>query len=122
MRLVRAFLIGAAGAMALGGAALADMSGLVGNTIEITTPNGVIKVQLHADMTYQTTLPNGSTIKGTWADQGGQLCYTQTDPPPQAGAPSPFCAPGMDGKKVGDSWTMSGPNGASMTQQVVAGQ
>ena len=121
MTLVHAFLIGAAGALAFAGSALADMSGMVGNTIQITTPNGVVKIMLHSDGTYQTSLPDGSGSKGTWSEQDGALCYTQTDPAPPADRPNPFCAPGMSGKKVGDSWTQQGPGG-SVTGSVVSGQ
>ncbi len=89
----------------------------------LTTPdNSTIKVQLHADGTYQTAMSSGPVVKGTWKADGGQLCYSQTDPPAAAGRPNPFCVQGMDGKKVGDSWTQPGPGGASMKGAVVAGQ
>lgn len=121
MRPVRVLLLAAAAASALAGAAYADVSGLVGNTVLLTTPNGgQIKVQLHSDGTYVTTTPQGS-VKGAWKFDAGQLCYTQTDPAPPAGRPNPFCAPGMDGKKVGDTWSQQGPGG-EMKGSVVAGQ
>ncbi len=108
---------------ALGGAAWADMSGLVGNTVVANTPNGAIKIQLHADGSYQTVLPNGSGASGTWSeDANGGLCYKQTNPAPPADRPNPFCAPGMSGKKVGDSWSQQGPGGNAMTVSVTAGQ
>jgi hypothetical protein len=98
------------------------MSGMVGNTIVLSGDNDQqIKVQLHADGTYQTTL-GGQAMKGTWKDKDGQLCYTQTDPAPQEGQPAEFCAQGMNGRKVGDAWTQPGPGGATMKGQVVAGQ
>ena len=119
----QALLIGAAAALALAGSAWADMSGLVGNSIAINTPNGVIKVQLHADGTYQTVGANGPVGSGTWSeDANGGLCYSQTTPAPPAGRPNPFCAPGMSGKKVGDSWTQAGQGGATTSLSVVAGQ
>jgi hypothetical protein len=121
MRPVRILLLAAAAASTLAGAAYADVSGLVGNTVLLTTGNGgQIKVQLHSDGTYQTTTPQG-TVKGTWKFDNGQLCYTQTDPAPAAGRPNPFCAQGMDGKKVGDTWSQQGPGG-DMKGSVVAGQ
>ncbi len=94
---------------------------VVSNTVLLTTSNGgQIKVQLHSDGTYQTTTPQGA-VKGTWKFDNGQLCYNQTDPAPAAGRPGQFCAPGMDGKKVGDTWTQQGPGG-EMKGSVVAGQ
>ena len=122
MNIARMFVIGSAAALVYAGAAHADMSGLVGNTIQLSGGNGFsVKVQLHADGTYQTTTAQG-VVKGTWKDDGGKLCYTQTDPAPPAGRPNPFCAEGMDGKKVGDTWTIPGQNGASMKGSVAAGQ
>ena len=115
-------LLAGAAALALAGAAQADMSGMVGNTIVLAGDNNLqIKVQLHADGTYQTSL-GGATMKGTWKDKDGQLCYTQLDPAPQQGQPAEFCAQGMSGRKVGDTWTQPGPGGASMKGSVVAGQ
>lgn len=122
LKTVRVGVLAGAVALVLAGGAHADMSGMVGNTIQLTGGNGqVIKVQLHADGTYQTVVGGGPTIKGTWKDKDGQLCYTQTDPAPQAGAPAEFCAPGMNGRKVGDTWTQQGPGG-QMNGTVVAGQ
>jgi hypothetical protein len=119
---LRAFLIGSAAALALAGAANADMSGLVGNTVTLSGANNFsVKVQLHPDGTYQTTTAQG-VVKGTWKADGAQLCYTQTDPAPPAGRPNPFCVQGMDGKKVGDTWTQPGPNNTTMNGTVTAGQ
>jgi hypothetical protein len=122
MKRLTTLLAAAGAALGLCGAAHADMSGMVGNTVVLAGGDNTIKVQLHADGTYQTSLSNGTTVKGTWADNGGQLCYTQTDPAPPAGRPNPFCVPGMDGKKVGDTWSQPGPGGATMNGSVVAGQ
>jgi hypothetical protein len=122
MKPVRVLSLAAVAALALAGAAHADMSGMVGNTIVLTGANNTtIKVQLHADGTYQTAIGGGPTIKGTWKDNNGQLCYHQTDPAPAAGQPGDFCAPGMNGRKVGDTWTQQGPGG-QMNGSVVAGQ
>ena len=121
MNSLRMMVIASAAALLCAGVAQADMSGLVGNTVVLTTPGGAIKVQLHADGTYQTTTPGG-VDKGTWKADGGQLCYTQTDPKPPAERPNPFCVQGMDGKKVGDTWTQPGQGGASMSGTVQAGQ
>ncbi len=123
MKLNRTILIAGFGALALAGAAHADMSGMVGNTMVVTLPdNNTVKVQLHADGTYQTARSNGPTVKGTWAAKGDQLCYTQTDPAPPADRPQPFCIAGMDGHKVGDNWSSPGQGGATMKMGIVAGQ
>ena len=122
MKIARLLVIGSAAALFGAGAAWADMSGMVGNTVQLSGANGFsVKVQLHADGTYQTTTAQG-VVKGTWKADGAQLCYTQTDPAPEAGRPNPFCVQGMDGKKVGDTWTQPGPGGAAMNGSVVAGQ
>jgi hypothetical protein len=122
MNIARLLVIGSAAALAFAGAASADMSGMVGNTIVLSGANNFsVKVQLHADGTYQTVTAQG-TVKGTWKEDNGQLCYTQTDPAPPAGRPATYCAQGMSGKKVGDTWTQPGPGGASMNGTVVAGQ
>ena len=123
MKIGRVVLIALAGALTFASGAHADMAGLVGNTVVLTTPdNNTIKVQLHADGTYQTVMSNGPGAKGTWKGDNGQLCYTQTDPAPAPGRPNPFCAQGMDGKKVGDTWTQPGMGGGTMNGAVVAGQ
>ncbi len=123
MKLGYASLLAAFGALALAGAAHADMSGMVGNTMIVTTPDGgTIRVQMHADGSYQAAVANGPTNKGTWAAQGAQLCYTQVDPAPTADQPQPICVPGMDGHKAGDSWSTAGPNGADLKMTIEAGQ
>jgi len=123
LKSVRFGLPAAVAALALAGVAHADMSGMVGNTIVLTGANNMmIKVQLRADGTYQTAVGGGPTVKGTWKDKDGQLCYTQTMPAPAAGQPAEFCAQGMNGRKVGDTWTQPGPGGATMNGSVVAGQ
>jgi hypothetical protein len=121
MSILRASLLAAAAAAASFGVAHADMSGLVGNTVNVGAAPNAVKVQLRADGAYQVTTPQGA-VKGTWKADGAKLCYTQTDPAPQAGAPNPFCVDGMDGKKVGDTWTQPGQGGATMNFSVTAGQ
>jgi hypothetical protein len=107
--------------------ALADMSGLVGNTlVEYDRQNHeiVIKVQLHADGSYQSWVGDGLTTvttTGTWKEQDGKLCYTQTSKPIR-GRPTYFCAKGMNGKKVGDTWLRRDDDyGRMYTGTVVAG-
>ena len=104
----------------------ADVSGLIGNTVveyDRQNPEFVVKVQLYADGTYQTRVSGGfKTIMttGTWKEQDGKLCYTQTSKP-IPGNPTHSCAHDMDGKKVGDTWVEQWPNGRMFKAQVVAG-
>jgi hypothetical protein len=83
--------------------ALADTwSGAYGGTIESTYTDGrVVKVYVNADHSYSIALPNGSMIKGTWAD-GTESCFTPTDPPPAPGT-KPICFP-LKEYKLGDTF------------------
>jgi hypothetical protein len=105
----RISLLSSVAAFGVMSVALADMSGLVGNTLveyDRQNPNLVIKVQLHADGSYQSWVTDGLatvTTNGTWKEQDGKLCYSQTSKP-IPGRPTYFCAKAMDGKKVGDTW------------------
>jgi hypothetical protein len=105
----RSALLSGAAALGVASVAMADMSGLVGNTLveyDRQNPELVIKVQLHADGSYQSWVSAGFKalmMTGTWKEQDGKLCYTQTSNP-IPGRPTYFCAKGMDGKKVGDTW------------------
>jgi hypothetical protein len=106
---LRLSVLGGAAALGVVSVAVADMSGLVGNTLveyDRQNPEIVIKVQLYADGSYQSWVSAGFkpiTTQGTWKEQDGKLCYTQTSKP-IPGRPTYFCAKGMDGKKVGDTW------------------
>ncbi|HWA90121.1 MAG TPA: hypothetical protein VG889_08820 [Rhizomicrobium sp.] len=79
-------------------------TGAYGNTIESTYGDGrVVKVYVEADHSYSILLPNGATLKGTWADAGGQSCFTVTDPPQKPGA-TPTCFPVKE-YKIGDTFS-----------------
>lgn len=84
--------------------ALADTwTGAYGGTIESTYADGrVAKVYVDPDHTYSIALPDHQTLKGTWADAGGQSCFTMTDPPP-APESRPSCFP-IKAYKVGDTF------------------
>jgi hypothetical protein len=112
----------AAGALALAGAAqAADMSSVFGNTIQITTANGlVVKLYMDANGAYSQLLPNGAQTKGTWADADGKICFTQTSPAPPAGTPA-NCVPST-AHKVGDTWTSTDSMGATSTVTIIAGR
>ncbi len=118
MRILYSVLVAS---VAFAGAAFAaDNSALFGNTVVITSATGVTKAVVNADHTYATTLPDGKTVKGTWAAEGDNTCYTQTEPAPAADA-KPFCAKNED-RKVGDSWEAKGPDGSTTKFELVAGQ
>jgi len=61
------------------------------------------KVYVNADHTYSVVLPNGTTLKGTWADGNGQSCFSLTDPPAAPGS-KPTCFEAKE-YKVGDSFS-----------------
>lgn len=91
-------------------AAADTWTGAYGGTIESTYSDGrVVRVYVNADHTYSITLPNGQMLKGTWADGGGQSCFTVTDPPQPAGA-KPTCFP-LKEYKIGDTFSGDDPTG-----------
>jgi hypothetical protein len=73
-----------------------------GTIMSTYTDGRTAKVYVNADHSYSIALPNGTILKGTWADAGGQSCFTLTDPAPAPGA-KPVCFPAKD-YKVGDSF------------------
>lgn len=78
--------------------------GAYGNTITSTYTDGrVVKVYVESDHTYSIVLPDGSKLRGNWADADGQSCFTITDPPAAPGA-KPSCFP-LKEYKVGDSFS-----------------
>ena len=103
------------------GVAFADspIASLFGNTVVITSAAGVTKAMVNADHSYSTVMPDGSTLKGTWAENGDNTCYTQTDPAPAADY-KPFCAPNV-ARAVGDTWDAKGPDGSDVKFTLVAG-
>ena len=104
----------ALGALAAGPAS-ADMSGLVGNTIVANYSDGsVTKVHPAADGTFTIQRPGG-TFHGTWKDDGQQVCYQESDPSVKA-----VCSPSTP-RKVGDSWSVTDPNGVTVTVTIAAG-
>ncbi len=119
MRLLFSVLVAS---VAFTGAALAEPNAnLFGNTVVITAANGgVTKAMINKDNTYSTVLPDGKTVKGSWAPAGDTICYTQTDPAPAADA-KPFCTPNED-HKVGDTWEAKAPDGSTMKFALQAGQ
>ena len=123
---LRICLLSGAATLGVASVALADVSGLFGNTIveyDRQNPEFVVKGQLYSDGTYQTWTSGGFrtiTTTGTWKEQDGKLCYTQTSPP-IPGRPIHFCIHDMDGKKVGDTWIDRWEDGGTYKSRVVAG-
>ncbi len=122
MRIATKLLISAAALVAATAPALAGdtWAGAYGGTIVSTYANGsVVKVYVNADHSYSITLPNGSTLKGTWADGEGGSCFTTTDPPQPAGT-KPACFPIKD-YKIGDTFAGEDATG-KFTGVIVAGR
>lgn len=105
-------------------AAMADVSGLVGNTVVGTFPDGkTMKVHVKADGSFSNVMPDGSAVSGTYTDDAKGVCFTQTTPPPEAGMAGPNCVATLSGKKVGDAWEVPGPaSGTVVKVTVVPGQ
>lgn len=100
---MRTELLIAAMLLAATQAAADTWTGAYGGAIESTYADGrVVKVYVNADHSYSIALPTGAILKGTWADAGGQSCFTVTDPPQAPGA-KPSCFPIKD-YKVGDTF------------------
>jgi hypothetical protein len=120
--MIRTLILSAvAGVMLMGTAFASDpMEARIGNTIKATNAKGeVTKVWYAADGTF-TGDANGTAIKGTWKAENGQVCLTQTDPQPAAGAPTNQCNPLMD-KAIGDKWAI-GEGDAKLEVELVAGK
>ena len=72
---------GGALAVAAAPALAGTWTGAYGNTIDATYTDGrTAKVFVEPDHTYSIKLPDGTVLKGTWADGAGQSCFTLTDP------------------------------------------
>lgn len=87
--------------------ALADTwTGAYDGTIVSTYADGrTVKVYVNADHSYSVALPDGKTLKGTWADANGQSCFTLND----TGA-KPTCFPVKE-YKAGDTLAGEDPTG-----------
>jgi hypothetical protein len=120
---LRVSLLSGAVSLVVVSLAVADISGLIGNTklhYDRQHPEIVVKIQLNADGSFQALVDRNTTAAGTWREQDGKLCYTITSKQP-AGRPNHVCARGMDGKKVGDTWIERWDDGRWYKGRVVAG-
>ena len=112
MKFTTALCFGAVLCAGFASPAFADTwSGAYGNTIVSTYTDGrVVKVYVEPDHTYSIALPNGSMLKGTWADGADASCFTATDPAPAPGA-KPVCFP-LKEYKLGDSFDGADSSGS----------
>jgi hypothetical protein len=113
---MKSLLLAAALLCAAAVPALADTwTAVYGNTITSTYSDGrVVKVYVNADHSYSVVLPDGKTLNGTWADAGGQSCFTLSS----GGTPS--CFP-IKEYKVGDTFSGTDSTG-SFTGVISAGR
>lgn len=96
-----------------------DMTGLYGNTIMCTYPNGAVtKVHVQEGGKYNLER-EGKTVQGTWVDSGEQVCYTEVDPAPPAGT-KPICTPSA-AMKVGATWSVTDSAGNASHCELKAG-
>ena len=118
---MRVFFSVLVASVAFAGAAFAasPIESLFGNTVVITSTSGVTKAMVNADNTYETLMPDGKSVKGTWAADGDNTCYTQTEPAPGADY-KPFCTANV-ARAVGDTWESKGPDGTDVKFALVAG-
>jgi len=118
----RALSIGlAAAACALANGAMAgDMTGYFGNTVMCKYANGdVTRVTVNQDGTFKVVPTGHPSSTGTWKDDGTNVCYTQTDPPPTPDMKQ-VCN-SSQARKVGDSWDVTDPFGGHCTATLAAG-
>jgi hypothetical protein len=88
-----------------------------GNTVVVTEPSGsVLRYHFNADHTFDVALPDGHTVPGTYAINGGQICLSYQ------GRDAAECTEHVTGKNVGDTWTQRGADGNQITVSLQAGR
>lgn len=94
-----------------------------GNTVTQTFPDGTkMTTYVNADMTWQQSV-GGKTIKGTYAwKDATHVCFTVTDPAPADPSKATGCNEIKGDHKLGDTWTETGANGATITMTITAGR
>ena len=102
------------------GAAFAQtdtMQTAYGNTVVVTEPSGaVVRYHFNADHTFDVVTPDGHTVPGTYAINGGQICLMY------ATRTQAECTEHVTGKNVGDTWTQRGSDGNQITVSLQAGR
>lgn len=120
----RTILAAAIITLAAAPAAAADdvMAGFYGNTVIVTGSSFDATVHYRADHTMDTSgtvAGKAFSTKGTWKiDDKGQICRTYDTTPPTM--TSPFCTPAA-AHKVGDTWSVTTPDGSKRTITLKAG-
>lgn len=125
-----------ASAVSLGLAFAADdpMASYYGKTLVVKDANGSeTSVWYSADNTYHSAM-GAQTAKGTWSIKDNKFCVTQTDPVPAAApgaapaagsagnmAAGPACFPVPEAHQVGDTWTVTNPDGSKAALTLKAG-
>lgn len=122
MKRILAGMVVAALGVSMAVAADDPMAGRYGNTVVTTSADGkeAGRSYYNADGTFSRKTAAGE-IKGTWKLDGDKLCLTQTEPAPPAGAPA-TCIPANGGKKVGDSWDVTLPDGTKLKATLQQGR
>jgi hypothetical protein len=89
------------------------MASRYGNTVVVSGPDGkeVGRVYYDADHKIVRRFPDGKEARGTWAMEGANLCFNQTEPAPATPAEAKQCQPFPGPKNVGDSWEVNLPGG-----------
>ena len=86
------------------------------NTIVVTYANGAqARYHFNADNTFAVRTPDGQTVTGTYAIEGGQICLT-----PNGGERG--CTQYVGEKNVGDTWTQTGTDGSQISVTLEAGR
>lgn len=118
-------LLGVALALTMAVPAFASdpMASRYGNTLVISDASGkeLQRIYFNEDKTLTVKTAQGE-MKGTWELKDGKLCITQTEPAPADATKATTCNPFSGEKKVGDSWTVTGQDGAPVTITLVAGR
>jgi hypothetical protein len=105
-----------AAAMTAGPVFADTMENAYGNTVVVRYPDGnALRYHFNADHTFSATLPDGSTMQGTYEVAGDQICLT-----PAGGQQA--CTGYVGDKSVGDTWTQTATDGSSISVSIEAGR
>lgn len=119
-------LLAAAALVALASVAQAadPFASMYGNTVTITGADGTkVTSFVNQDMTWEQHMPDGMTVKGTYAwKDASTACFTQTDPAPKSPDQETVCLPNQTAHNVGDSWSVPGRDGKPVTVVITAGR
>ena len=98
------------------------LAGYYGNTVISTGGMAEVHTHYRADHTFDLTgsmMGMSRSFKGTWELKDDKVCRTFVGEMPP-GTTNPNCGPAM-AHKVGDTWTMTTPAGATRTLTLKAG-